>query len=310
MALLGASSLLIGSATCGDVPGDGSIEVGQCSVRFADEVDVPALETGRVAEWSVARNDVVEAGAPLARLDDRSMLISRRRLQQMLLSARELAADDFEVRDAELALAEAEAEYETSLSIQNDVRGAVPRSQVRRLKLAVDRHRLQLDQANKRRDRAAADVELREVDVSMIDEQLRNLHVESPIAGIVLDIQRSAGEWIEKGQTIATIGRIDRLHVTALLSSAAIAPAACRGLPVSVIWTDPASGVERSLRGKVLSADAELIQGDQLRLHAEIVNETIASGRTAWWLQPGAEVRMRLHVSAPQTARATAVPRR
>ncbi len=108
---------------------------------------------------------------------------------------------------------------ETSRSIQNDVRGAVPLSQVRKLKLAVERGELEVAQAKKRGKRAEVEVDLREADLSVIDDQLRHLHVESPISGVVLEVNRSAGEWIEKGDPIATIGRIDRLHVHALLNS-------------------------------------------------------------------------------------------
>ena len=298
-----ASGLLIASELLAQTGGASATEVSNCLVRFSEEVDVPALETGRVAALNVARNDSVSAGDAIARLDDRSLLIRRRRSQQLLQSAKAVAQDDFEIRDAELALAEAEAEYETSLSIQNDVRGAVPRSQVRKLKIAVERRRLQLEEATKRNDRATDDVALHEVDLSLIDELLRNLHVESPIDGVILDVKRSVGEWIEKGETIMTICRIDRLHVTALVSRKVISSANCRGWPVSVHWIDPESGQERTLPGKILSADPQLIQGDQIRVHAEIVNRTLDQDRTQWMLQPGAEVRLKVYASVARSNR-------
>ncbi len=278
-------------------PGGAEVEVQECVVRFAQEVKVPALETGRVSEVTVAPNDMVEARVPIAKLDDRSLLIGRRAAQLRRDSAKSDASDDVELRYAELALAEARAELETSRLIQSDVLGAVPRSQVRKLKLAVERGELEVAQAKKRGKRAEVEAELREADLSVIDDQLRNLYAESPISGIVLDVTRSAGEWIERGDPIATIGRIDLLHVHALLNSERISPAACRGLPVSVHWTDPSDGVERSLRGKVLSVDPQMLPGGRLRLHAEIVNRTVENDRTQWLLRPGAEVRMKVYTS-------------
>jgi multidrug efflux pump subunit AcrA (membrane-fusion protein) len=279
-------------------PGGREVEVQECVVRFAQEVKVPALETGRIAEVTVAPNDMVEAGVPIAKLDDRSLLIGRRAAQLRRDSAKSDASDDVELRYAELALAEARAELETSRLFQSDVLGAIPRSQVRKLKLAVERGELEVAQAKKRGKRAEVEAELREADLSVIDDQLRNLYAESPISGVVLEVTRSAGEWIEKGDTIATIGRIDRLHVHALLNSEKVSAAACRGLPVSVHWTDPSDGVERSLRGKVLSVDPQMLPGGRLRLHAEIVNRTLDNDRSQWLLQPGAEVRMRVYTSA------------
>ena len=272
------------------------VDVQECVVRFAQEVQVPALETGQVAEVTVAPNDMIEAGAPIAKLDDRSLLI-RRHASMLRRDLAKDALDDLELKYARLALAEAKVELETSRSIQNDVRGAVPLSQIRKLNLAVERGELEVEQAKKRRRRAEVELDLREADLSVMDDQLRHLHVESPISGVVLEVNRSAGEWIEKGDAMATVARIDRLHVHALIDSEQISPAACRGLRVSVHWTDPSDGVERSLNGKVLSVDPQMLPDGRVRLHAEIVNGTVKNNRSQWLLRPGAEVRMRVYTS-------------
>lgn len=276
-------------------------EVQDCIVRFAREVQIPALETGRVAELLVKTNDTVESGTTIARLDDRSLLIRRRASMLRLSAAESNADDDVEVRYAQLALAEAEAELDTSRSIQNDVRGAVPLSQVRRLTLAVERGQLEVTQARKRMKQAELEAQLREADLAMIDDQLKKLNVESPLGGVVLDVTRSVGEWIEKGQPIATVARIDRLHVHALVDSEQISPAGCRGLPVSVRWIDRASGEEKSLRGKVLSVDPQVLPGGRFRLHAEIINRTAPNDPSQWLLKPGAEVSMKVYTSVARS---------
>jgi multidrug efflux pump subunit AcrA (membrane-fusion protein) len=256
------------------------------------------LETGRVAELTVAPNDTITANTPIARLDDRSLLIRRHAALVRLNSAKSEASDDIDIRYAKLALDEAKAELDTSRSIQNDVRGAVPFSQVRKLELAVERGKTELAFAERRQRRAGAEVQLREADLSLMDDQLRNLHAESPIGGVVLEVTRSAGEWIEKGEPVATIGRIDRLHVHALLNGDMISPTICRGLPVSVHWVDPSSSTPRSLRGKVLSVDPQMLPGGCFRLHAEIVNRAAEDDPSQWLLLPGAEVRMKVYPSA------------
>jgi multidrug efflux pump subunit AcrA (membrane-fusion protein) len=270
------------------------IEVQDCAVRFAAEVDVPALTTGRVAEVNVAPNDTIELGAPVARLDDRSLLIRRRAAQLRYDNAKADSEDDVEIQYATVAKAEAEAELDVSRSIQKDARGAVPLTRMRQLRLAVERGQLEVAQAKKRLKLAEVEAGLREADLAVIDDQLRNLHVESPIGGVVLEVDREAGEWIEKGATLATIGRIDRLHIHALLSSEKIAPSQCRGLLVSVHWKDPTDGKEKSLRGKVLSVDPQMLPGGRFRLHAEIVNRRVDNTADQWQLNPGTEVRMKV----------------
>ncbi|TWU54639.1 hypothetical protein Poly51_33580 [Rubripirellula tenax] len=288
--------------------GEAQINVDECVVRFASEVNVPALETGSVARMNVKLNDAIDAGAPIASLDDRSMLILRQAASRRLELAKSIAVDDVEIRYAEVAMQEAEAELETSRSIQNDVRGAIPLTQIRRLRLAVERAKLEISQAEKRKQQAQTESELRQTDLSLIDEQLRNLHADSPISGIVLSLFHSAGEWVAKGETIATVGQVDRLHIHALVDSQQIAPGQCKGLPVSVRWNDAATGELVSLRGSVLSVDPQLLPNRVFRLHAEIINQKRDDASGGWLLLPGTDVRMTIYTPTSvthQTPRST-----
>ena len=284
----------------------GEIEVEECVVRFGAEIEVPSMETGRIAVVSVQRNDQVISGNEIARLDDHSLLIRRHAAQLRVLSAKEDAEDDVEIRYAEVALAEAEAELDNSRSIQNDVRGAIPLTQMRRMRLAVQRGELEVAQAKKRHSRAGVEMQLRQADVSALDDQLGNLHAESPIDGVVLEVTREKGEWIEKGKTLAKIGQMDRLRIHALVKSDLVSPQHCQGLPISVHWIDSIDGTRRSLSGNVLSIDPQSLPGGRYRLHAEVHNEksmVTSGGDQHWLLVPGTSVSMKVYVPADSIVR-------
>ena len=251
----------------------------------------------------VKPNDTVIAGTQIARLDEQTLLIHRRAALLRLNSARNESVDDVELRYAETARAEAEAELEMNRSIQNDVRGAVPMTQMRRLRLAVDRGELEVALATKRRKQAEIEVQLREADLSVIDDQMENLRISSPIDGVVLEVARSENEWIDKGMPIVTVARMDRLHVHALVDGRQIAPSLCHGLPVSVHWIDPTSGDPKSLRGKVLSVDPEMLPGDRFRLHAEVINRADERNAKQWQLKPGADVQMKVYANTSMADR-------
>ncbi|KAA1259440.1 dihydrolipoamide acetyltransferase [Rubripirellula obstinata] len=294
------------NATAGNHGGE--IEVEECVVRFGSEIEVPALETGRIANIAIQRNDQVTNGSPIARLDDQSLLIRRRAAELRVTSAKEEAEDDVEIRYAEVALAEAEAELDNSRSIQNDVRGAIPLTQMRRMRLAVQRGELEVAQAKKRSSRARLELQLRQADVSVIDDQLKNLHAQSPIDGVVLEVTKQKGEWIEKGKSIAKIGQMNRLHLHALVRSDLVSPRHCKGLPISVHWVDDVDGTRRSLSGTVLSVDPQALPGGRYRLHAEIKNERSGSRKTHpsqenWLLVPGTSVQMKVYVPENSIAR-------
>jgi len=279
---------------------DSVVEVSDCLVRFADEVEVPSLESGRIAEIAVKLNQRVNHDEILARLDDRTLKIRRRASSLRLDHARHAAADDVERKYAETALAEAKAELDSNRSIYNDVNGAVPMSHLRRLRLAVERGELEVAQAEKRQRELNVEVQLREADLAMLDDQIENLQISSPLAGTVVEITRSSGEWIEKGQPIATVAKLDRLHIHALVREDQLSPQMCVGLPVSVHFTDSSHGNEKVLRGNVLSSDPQRLPGGRYRLHAEIINQiegNTDSPMAHWVLVPGTTVRMKIDAS-------------
>ena len=276
----------------------GGIEVEDCVVQFADEVDVPALESGRVVELHVKKNQSVNADAPVLRLSDQTLLIRRKAAQLRLESARKEAQSTIEMDFAKAALEEADAELDLNLRIEQEKSGAVTRERVRQLRLGAKRAQLEVDRANKRIDQALLAVELQYAEISVLDDQLRRLHAESPLTGIVLEVNASKGEWVEKGQSVATIARIDRLHVHAFISGKQISAIDCVGLPVSVHWVDATMGVERKLQGKVVSVDPQRLPGSRFRIHAEIINRTESRDERHWQLNPGADVRMKVHTGS------------
>jgi len=297
-----ASLTLLGSSLAAE---NSTIEVTDCVVRFAEEVHVPSVESGRVAAVNVKLNEPIDNNAIIARLDDRTLKIRHRASTLRLDHARRTAMDDVELRYAETALAEAEAELDSNRSIHKDVSGAIPLSHLRRLRLAVERGELEVALAKKRRVEAQVEVEMREADVAMLDDQLHNLEITSPMAGTVLEISRSPGEWIEKGEAIATVARVDRLHVHALVRQEMLPLGQCKGLPISVHWIDSHSGLEKSLRGTVLSLDPQVLAGARYRLHAEVINRRDETDPSRWQLVPGTEVRMKVYANQPVQSNAS-----
>ena len=296
----------------------GYVEVEECVVRLAKEVNVPSLQTGRVDEVAIQLNDLIKRDQELARLDDRSLLIRRNAAQLRARVAREQSEDTTEIEFAEVALSEATEEFENSRSISKDARGVIPDSEIRRMRLAVKRAKLEVTQAIRRKERATVEADSLAAELAMVDDQLKHLHCVSPINGVVLDLARNEGEWIAKGETIAKIGMIDRIHVHALISSQVMSRSTCRGLPVSVHWTDQETGLDQSLRGRVLSIDPQQFPGGRYRIHAEIVNQRhgtstrrigdaerlnglrdrrSVSQPSGWLLIPGTVVKMRVYTS-------------
>jgi multidrug efflux pump subunit AcrA (membrane-fusion protein) len=271
-----------------------AVAVQDCAVRFAEELNVPSTEAGVIAELNVTVGQAVALGDDLARLDDRSLKIRSRAAALRLAAAQQQVADDLELRYAEAAQAEALAELETNRSIYKEASGAVPLSNLRRLRLAVERAELEVARAKKNTKQAEIEVDMRSADMAVIDDTLRRLRLQSPLSGVVLQIFKQRGEWVASGETVVRLARLDRLHVHALLAADQLAPQDCIDQPVSVSWIDPISSQKHHLRGRVASVQPQRLAGGRYRIQAEIVNQRSASGRD-WMLHPGTEVDMAVY---------------
>ena len=283
-----------------------AMQVQECVVRFAEELNVPSTESGLIAELSVATGDSIQWGDPIARLDDRAMRIRSRAATLRLDSAMQQSGDDLEIRYAETALEETQAELEASRSIYKDAAGAVPLSTIRRLRLSVERAELEVARAKKAANLAKTEVDLRAADVSVIDDTLRRLQLQSPLAGVVLQVFRQRGEWVTAGEPVARVARLDRLDVHALLSEDQMSPQSCRDRSVSVRWSDPVTNTEHRLRGRVTAVQPQRLAGSRYRIQASVANERTDDGGD-WKLHPGIEVRMFVYrtpakVSGKQTS--------
>lgn len=274
-----------------------AIPVQECIVKFSEELNVPSTEAGLIAELSVAAGDSIQWGDPIARLDDRAIKIRSHAASLRLESAMQQIADDLELQYAETALEEAEAELEANVAIYRDAAGAVPMTTIRRLRLSVERASLEVARAKKAASLAKIEVDLRGADVSVIDDTLRRLQIQSPLAGVVIQVFRQRGEWVTTGEPVARLARLDRLDVHALLSADQMSPQACRDQSVAVRWTDPVTQKEHQLRGRVTSVQPQRLAGSRYRIQASVANEKTNDGND-WLLHPGTEVRMFIYPAA------------
>ncbi len=270
------------------------IVVEDCAVRFAEEIRVPAVEAGRVVEVKVKLNDTVAAGHSIARQDDAAALLRRRAAVWQQTAAREETSDEVDLDYAKALYAEAVAQRDADKGIYQKGGGSL--RTVRQSELGVERARLEIARAEKALRLAQIQYELRSAELSAIDDQLERLQIKSPIAGVILSIERRAGEWIKEGETIATVARMDQLRIDAFLSAQQLPQQQAVGSPVSVVWQN--AGQTHQLSGVIDSVDPQILTGQRYRLHATIDNKRLGN---SWLLLPGTEVEMRVH--PPQRGR-------
>jgi len=262
----------------------GDIAVESVVINLVADVEVPANEAGPLVELSVSELSRVEAGAVLARIDDRDAALELARARIAVEHAEHLAANDVKIRQGRQALKLAELELKRAEDANREVSGVVSATQIEKLKIGIENAQLEIEQAT--RDQAAAQraVEAAKNDLQLAQRAVERRRIVAPIAGVVVDMRKRAGEWLKPGDTVLRIVRDDRLRAEGFIDVQQLT-ASFLGEPAELTVALP-GGKSAIVRGKVtfVSPEANPINR-QVRVWAEFENQ---DGR----LRPGLSAQM------------------
>jgi len=216
---------------------------------------VRAETAGVVSEVAVQDGQNVSRGAELARMSDPSLETDIQTAEAKVAEARaNLAAAQAGGRPAELtdienSLARARLDLEQQQIDYNAFRRlaekqAATRSEVQAAQDKVEHTRLTIDGLEKRRaslvakpDVAANEARLRDAEVVLEGAKARAalIVVRAPIAGTVYGLAVRPGAYVNVGDLVANIGRLDRLRVKVYVDEPELGRVAV-GQPVAITW--------------------------------------------------------------------------
>jgi macrolide-specific efflux system membrane fusion protein len=249
------------------------IEVSSVLIKLIEQVDVPAREAGVLEAVSVREGQMVEAGARVAQIDDAAAKFARRKAQFELLGARKLAESDVKVRFARKSAEVAQAELRRALESEKRLAESVTDSELDQLRLLVERATLEIEQAQLDQDLAQTAGELKENDVQLAEHSVVQRQVSAPLAGFVAEIHRQQGEWVQPGETILRILRLDRLRAEGLVDARGVR-GDLNGRPVTLTVEQGQGPAEFAGKIVFVSPEIDPVSG-QVRVWAEIENRDL-----------------------------------
>jgi macrolide-specific efflux system membrane fusion protein len=270
-----------------------SIEVDSVLLTPIQEVEVPAREAGTLDCVAVREGTVVAQDELAAQLDDTDARLQRERAELELQNARRSAGNDIKVRVAQKATAVAAAELQRALDSRERYAKSVSETEVDRLRLTAEHADLQLEQAKYDFDTAQLAVKVAENELQRAERQVERRRIAAPVPGRVVQVFRRQGEWVEPGQTVIRILRIDRLKAVGFLDAAQV-PDDLTGRRVMLTVTSPAGNLEQ-FPGEVKFVHSEVnpISG-QVDFWAEIDNSDLR-------LRPGQRARLTIDAGHAET---------
>jgi macrolide-specific efflux system membrane fusion protein len=183
------------------------------------EVEVAAQEAGLLARMLVVEGALVKQDDLLAQIDDTDASLQRARAEIELDNARRNADNDIRVRVAVAAAAVAQAELQRGLESQKRYPKSVSETEIDRLRLTASHAQLQVEQAKYDLETAQLALRVQENQLQQAGRQVERRRIVVPVSGRVVQIFRQVGEWVEPGQPVARVLKVDQLKALGSLDA-------------------------------------------------------------------------------------------
>jgi len=195
------------------------IEVESVLLTSIEEREVPAQEAGVLSRLAIREGDIVQLDKLLAQIDDTDARLTLARAEIELDNARRSAENDINVQVSKKAAEVAAAELKRALDSRERYAKSVSETEVDRLQLAAEHAKLQLEQAEYDFETAQLALKVNENELRRAKRQIERRKISAPIPGRAVQILRRNGEWVEPGQPVVRIIRIDRLKAVGSLQA-------------------------------------------------------------------------------------------
>lgn len=256
-------------------------------MTVSEAVQVPAPQAGVLSDLRAYEGMRLERDAVVAGVDAREQEFQAEVIRQDLSVARRESESDVRIRLAEKENRVAEAEWRRATSVNSELPNTVSAKEVDRLRLAFERTDLEIEHARFEKDLLAAKLKRIEADLNLAEHRVDRMRIVSPIAGVVAEVHRQAGEWIDVGEPIVRVVRVNRLRVEGYVGISE-ATEGLVGRPVTVTTHLP-NGEALTATGRMVfvSPEAEPVDA-KVRFWAEVDNSSMR-------LRPGLTASVVIH---------------
>lgn len=286
-----------------DLVAAADVSVPQCYVLVKREVEVAAQEPGLLDSFEVEKGEAVEADALVAKIDSSQAVMKHEVAKAEYQAAVYQAKNDVNVRFSKAAEGVAQAELEKAKEARRELTNAVSNAELRRLDLSWVKAKLGIEQAQMEFTVAGLTAKVKETEMKAADLDIKRRQIKSPISGVVIDVFKEKGEWVQAGEPVAVIVQMDVLKVEGYVNINQVSPAEIKFKPVTV-RAKLTGDQEVEFQGKVTFVNPVVEIGGPYRISADIANRQDSTGE--WLLRPGLETTMTIHLDAAPIAAAQA----
>ena len=181
-------------------------------LKLIDDVEVSVEEPGLVTEMKAEAGKLVKAGELLAKTNDQEQQLKKGKAEIELKNSQRLAKNRIKIQLAKKSWQVADTELKRGLDSAKRYKKSVSATEIDRLRLAEQRAKLEIDQAEYDHQTAKLAVAVNRSELDLAKHMAKRRQVLSPIDGMVVMVQRKKGEWVKPGESFVRIVSTKRLR--------------------------------------------------------------------------------------------------
>lgn len=278
---------------------DGWLKYPNSPVFAIDSLAIPAKQTGVLESLSVEVNQSVTANQKIGNLDRSAAKLEEAAAIVQSQFAATVANDESDVTFARMIVDEAKIALDSYEQIS--ARGSATDAEMRSKRLAVSQAELKVHNALQALEQAKLKARLAQVNVLTARQQLDSLDIVAPFAGTVTEVLCKSGEWLQTGQPVVKVMRLDELRVDCFVSRAHLNVASLIGQPALISIVSHNSQRD-TLAGRVTRFEPQVTATGDIRVSVVVQNQR-RNGE--WLLLPGMTVDLQIQPSLTNISKST-----
>jgi len=270
-----------------------------CVVDLVDDLELHATEAGILDHVAVKEGARVRTEDVLVRIDTREPEKLREIAKLKLRASIERARADIEERYSKAAADVAAATVLELEETNRSVPKAVTEADLRQARLDHRRSILGIEKAIHDRKMAEFDAWTLKAELEATEMAIERRTLRAPFNGVVIKSLRDEKEWVNPGDPILRLVRLDELQVEGFVPVAQHTPAELDGCEVTI---DVKVG-QRTVKatGRIVYINPILFRGQKVAVRAEVTNR---EEQGHWVILPKMKATMTIHLGTGGVAAA------
>lgn len=275
---------------------DDYVVIENAFAQLIDDVEIPAEETGKLTDIYIERGDTVAENNIVAKIDSlrAQRIFDEAQLKFNQASLR--AKDPTAVRAAKSKLKLAAEEFDDTKRLFQ--LGSKSKTLYMRAEYSRDIAMLEVMAAENENALAIIESKTQNVAVNAAKDSLARHELKSSLDGIVFEVLKDKGEWVQAGEPVVRVARMDKLRIQGSVDSKMYNPPQIDGCRVTA-KVNLAGGRVEEFTGKVTFVSSEYF-GDTFHIDAVIENRKYTTNDKHWILRAGADLSVTIHFDKTQ----------